>query len=131
MVEEVSPEALHERMEAGEDVQVVDIRPEHEYERGHVPGALNVPMDRFGSEIERREWGEDVVVACPIGQSSIQAARLLQSYEGVPQDARVASLEGGYRAWEYALETGSDSNPRADGDDAGDDAASADTGAPF
>ncbi|PSQ23006.1 rhodanese-like domain-containing protein [Halobacteriales archaeon QS_8_65_32] len=114
MVDEESTESLHERLEAGEEVQVVDIRSEREYEEGHVPGAVNVPMSRFASEIERHEWGEDVVVACPIGESSVQAARLLGSYEGVPDDARVASLEGGYRAWEYDLETGSGDNSESD-----------------
>ena len=114
MVEEVSPEALHERLEAGDDVQVVDIRPEAEYDRGHVPGALNLPMDRFAVGIEDVEWGEDVVVACPIGKSSVQAARLLGSYEDVADEARVASLDGGYRAWEYDLETGSDANAGTD-----------------
>jgi rhodanese-related sulfurtransferase len=133
MVDEVDSETLHERLEAGEDVQIVDIRPEAEYERGHIPGALSVPMSRFGTEIETQEWGEDVVVACPIGKSSIQAARLLQSYEGVPENASVASLEGGYRSWEYDLETDSDTN---DTDTAGseDDARNAqesDIDAPF
>lgn len=115
MVDEESPESLHERIEAGDEVQVVDIRSEREYAQGHVPGALNVPMGRFASEIEDHDWGEDIVVACPIGESSIQAARLLGSYEGVPDEARVASLEGGYRAWEYDLET--DSGTDTDGTD--------------
>jgi rhodanese-related sulfurtransferase len=128
MVEEVSPEALRERLEADEGVQVVDIRPEREYERGHVPGALNLPMDRFATGIEEIEWGKDVVVACPIGESSIQAARLLDSYEGVPETARVASLEGGYRAWEYDVET--DSGVETDGND-GVDAEEHDFDAPF
>ena len=135
MVEEESPASLHERLEGGDDVQVVDIRSEREYEQGHVPGAVNVPMSRFASEIERHDWGDDVVVACPIGESSIQAARLLQSYEGVPDDARVASLEGGYRGWEYDLETGSgsdsaDSESQAD-DDTDTSTAETDVDAPF
>ena len=128
MVEEEPPESLYERIEAGDDVQVVDIRSEREYTQGHVPGALNVPMSRFASEIERHDWGDDVVVACPIGKSSIQAARLLGSYEGVPDDARVASLKGGYRDWEYDLETSSDADTGAD-TDAGTEGRGAD--APF
>jgi rhodanese-related sulfurtransferase len=137
MVEEVDSETLHERLEAGAGVQVVDIRPEAEYERGHITGALSVPMSRFGTEIENQEWGEDVVVACPIGKSSIQAARLLQSYEGVPENASVTSLEGGYRGWEYDLETGSDTDGTdatgADGPDADDTepAEERDVDAPF
>lgn len=104
MVEEVSPEEVNERIENGEDVQVVDIRPERAFERGHVPGAENVPYHRFTSELDEREWGDDIVVVCPEGKSSQQAARLLESFEGVAADARVANLTGGYQAWEYDLE---------------------------
>ncbi|SDR20114.1 rhodanese-like domain-containing protein [Natronobacterium texcoconense] len=109
MVEEIPPEELKEKLENGEDVQVVDIRSEPEYERGHVPGAINVPMNELPSRIDEYDWGDEVVVACPIGQSSIQAARLIGSYEDVDADA-VASMAGGYREWEYDLESGSESD---------------------
>lgn len=105
MVEEITPEALRERLAAGEDVQVVDIRPREQFERGHIPGAVSLPLDRFAAEIDSYDWDEEVVVACPIGESSVQAARLLSAYEGVPEDARIASLAGGYREWEYELES--------------------------
>jgi rhodanese-related sulfurtransferase len=104
MVEEISAERLHERLAAGERVQVVDIRPEPAYERGHIPGAENVPFDRFTQVVDEYDWGEEIVVACPLGKSSLQAARLLESYEGVADGARVVNLVDGYRAWEYDLE---------------------------
>lgn len=104
MVEEISATDLHERLAAGEDVQVVDIRPREAYESGHIPGADNVPFDEFTGEIDARDWHDDIVVVCPLGKSSLQAARLLEAFEGVPEDARVANLVGGYEDWEYDLE---------------------------
>jgi rhodanese-related sulfurtransferase len=104
MVEEIGPGELHARLENGADVQVIDVRPEREFRRGHVPGAENVPIRRFARAVEDHEWGDDIVVVCPIGESSLQAARLLEAYEGVPEDARIANLTGGYRDWEYELE---------------------------
>lgn len=104
MVEEITASELRERLAAGEDVQVVDIRPREAYDAGHIPGAESVPFDEFTTEIDTREWRDDIVVACPIGQSSRQAARLLEAYEGVPEDARIANLDGGYEAWVYDLE---------------------------
>ena len=106
MVEEMSPAELKERLDDGADVQVVDIRQPDSFEEGHIPGATNLPMDRLAREIDDHEWGDAVVVACPIGQSSRQAARLLESYEGIDDDTRVANLDGGYEAWDYDLEPG-------------------------
>jgi rhodanese-related sulfurtransferase len=106
MVEEMSPAELKERLDDGADVQVVDIRQPDSFEEGHSPGARNLPIDRFAREVEDHAWGEEVVVVCPVGESSLQAARLLESYEGVGEDARVANLSGGYEEWDYALESG-------------------------
>jgi rhodanese-related sulfurtransferase len=119
MVEEMDPETLAGKLEAGEAVQVIDIRSPGEFARGHVPGAINVPFATLVQEIESVEWDDEIVVACPIGQSSQQAAKLIESYEGVSDDSRVYNLTGGYRAWDGTLETaGSEDEPGSDGVDA-------------
>lgn len=105
MVEEREPDEVKAALEAGEDLQIVDIRQPDEYAGGHLPGAVNLPLGRLPAEVQDYEWGDDILVVCPVGESSIQAARLLQSYEGVDTNARVASLAGGYAAWDDELET--------------------------
>jgi rhodanese-related sulfurtransferase len=111
MVEELSPEAVKERIEEGE-TQVVDIRPPEQFERGHIPGAINIPLSQLPASVADVEWGDDVVCACPVGQSSVQAAKLIQSFEEVDDDATVASMAGGYREWEYELEDGETPGPQ-------------------
>ncbi|MFA1610866.1 rhodanese-like domain-containing protein [Halobellus rubicundus] len=108
MVEEITTEELHERIESGDPPQIIDIRNPDQYERGHIPGAINVPMHELPGRIDEIDWGDDVVVACPIGQSSVQAARLIGSYEDVEDAANVRSMAGGYQAWEYDLESGAE-----------------------
>lgn len=109
MVAEIDPDELHAQLDRGEDVQIIDIRHERSFADGHIRGAENIPFDRFAREIENHEWGDEIVVACPMGESSVQAARLLESYEGVDDAATVANLRGGYQAWEYELETDTES----------------------
>ena len=106
MVEEVTAERLQERLAAGDPVQVVDVREPEAFREGHVPGAINVPFPEFPERIGEVEWADDVVLVCPVGRSSRQAGRLLESYEGVDLDARIANLSGGYEEWSYDLETG-------------------------
>ncbi|QHS16280.1 rhodanese-like domain-containing protein [Halopenitus persicus] len=104
MVEEISPEDVESKLD-DEDVQIVDIRGPGQFKRGHIPGAINIPMSDLPSRIDEHEWGDEIVVTCPIGQSSVQAARLISSFEAVDDDARVASMAGGYREWDGELET--------------------------
>lgn len=104
MVEEVSPETVKAKLDS-EDVQIIDIRPAEQFEAGHIPGAINVPFHELVSRISEIDWKEEVIVACPIGQSSIQAARLIQSYEGVGSQISVASMAGGYEDWDFPLES--------------------------
>ncbi len=104
MVEELTPEQVYERVEKGE-IRVVDTRSEPQFRRGHIPGAINLPLTELPVRVEEVDWNDtDVVCACPIGQSSIQAAKLISSYEGVDDDVSVMSMAGGYREWEFELE---------------------------
>lgn len=111
MVGEVTPVEVKEKLD-DENAQIIDIRQPGEFEHAHIPGAINVPMTELPKRIDEIEWSDDVTVVCPIGESSVQAARLIGSYEGADADA-VRSMKGGYSEWEYELETGAveSSNP--------------------
>ncbi|WP_435098912.1 rhodanese-like domain-containing protein [Halarchaeum sp. P4] len=120
---EITPADVKELIEDETDVRVVDIRPPGAYAQGHIPGSENVPFPRLTQSVERFDGAERVVTVCPHGQSSVQAANLIASYEGLAADATVESMAGGLTAWEWDLE-------RADGGDA-DDGPDARPDAPF
>jgi len=106
MVEEITPTELQAKLAAGEDVQVVDIREERAFAAGHIPGAENVPFHEFTTAVAERDWADEVVLACPVGQSSVQAGRLLESHEAIDEGTTVASLAGGYEEWDGELADG-------------------------
>lgn len=104
MDEEISAAELHDLLESG-SVRVVDIRSPASFARGRVPGSENVPFAELTARIEEFTGDDHVVTVCPHGKASVQAARLIGSYEGFEGD--VASLEPGIEGWaeEYDLET--------------------------
>jgi rhodanese-related sulfurtransferase len=102
MVDEIDAEELKKRIDKDDAPQIIDIRNPENFSEGHIPGAENVPFPEITQKVDEQDWSDDVVVACPIGQSSEQAARLIESYEGF--DGKIANLEGGYRDWDYELE---------------------------
>lgn len=102
MVKQVSAEELKEKIDSGDDVQIVDIRNDQHFSEGHIPGSENVPFVDLTTSIDSYDWGDDIVVVCPIGESSEQAARLIESYEGGADE--VGNLADGIRNWPYELE---------------------------
>jgi len=100
---EIEPDAVGELLD-DDGVRVVDIRSAAAFRRGHIPGSENVPFDRLTGEAEQFAGAERVVTVCPHGKASVQAARLLGSYEGL-SDAVVESMAGGLEAWEGELAT--------------------------
>lgn len=59
----LSPEELEKRLER-DDVLVLDVRPEEEYEAGHIPGARSIPVDRLEEQLEDLPNDKDIVAYC-------------------------------------------------------------------
>lgn len=47
----VQPDAARDWLKQG--ARVIDVRSEGEFKGGHLPGAVNIPLDRLGAEIAR------------------------------------------------------------------------------
>lgn len=76
---------------------VIDVRTPGEYTSGHLPGALNIPLDHIRRAVpELRHAAErgDVLVVCASGARSEKARELL-ARQGVP----TSTLAGGTGAW--------------------------------
>lgn len=75
---DVSGAEARRLIEAG--ARLVDVRTPEEFAAGHLPGAINLPvqeLERRMVELEPQE--RPVVVYCRSGSRSADAARLLQS----------------------------------------------------
>ncbi|MEV4281491.1 rhodanese-like domain-containing protein [Actinoplanes xinjiangensis] len=81
---------------SGFDGVLLDVRSPGEYAGGHLPGAVNVPLDEVEA-VAARYAGQNVVTVCHSGARSLAAARLLSA-----AGARVQSLTGGTEAWRQA-----------------------------
>jgi len=108
---EIGTEELRELVEA-EDARVIDIRSPAAFRRGHIPGSENVPFPSLVDSVEQFDDAERVVTVCPKGKSSVQAARLIASYEGF--SGRVESFEPGLSGWDGPL---ADESPEASPDE--------------
>ncbi|MFD1068186.1 ArsR/SmtB family transcription factor [Oceanobacillus locisalsi] len=76
----VSFEELNKRMEKGE-VLLLDVRPKEEYENGHIPGAVSIPVEELEEKLSSLPANQDVVAYCrgPYCLMSVEAVELLKS----------------------------------------------------
>ncbi|ANP50157.1 rhodanese-related sulfurtransferase [Streptomyces griseochromogenes] len=82
------------------ELTVIDVRTPGEYASGHLPGALNIPLDRVRRALPELRYVAGrggVLFVCASGARSENAARLLAG-QGVP----AATLAGGTGAWAAA-----------------------------
>mgnify|MGYP000436378581 CR=1 FL=1 len=101
---EISPEDVEASLESEDRPRIIDIRSPGAFAQGHIPGSVNVPFGDLPDRIEEFADAEHIVTVCPHGKASVQAARLIGSYEGTA-DATVKSMIGGLEAWEGELVT--------------------------
>ena len=97
-LEPISREELRARSEKGL-VTVLDVRPVEEYESGHIPGAINMPLKDIEKCIEDLPSGEEVIAYCrgPYCVLAFEAVAKLRE-KGI--GAR--RLEEGYPEWKAA-----------------------------
>jgi len=92
-VAEIDPQSLRKR--SGDGVQVVDVRSPDEWRRGHLPGAIHIPLALLPDRIGELDASAPIVMQCQGGGRSSIATSLLQS-RGL---SNVSNLAGGYDAW--------------------------------
>ena len=80
-------------------VTVLDVRPAEEYAAGHVPGALNVPLDKLESYLSRLPKRKEVIAYCrgPYCLMSFEAVEKLRK-----RGWRARRLENGLPEWRAA-----------------------------
>jgi len=79
-MEGVDREALLERVRRGE-VVVLDVRPSEEYQAGHIPGALSVPLKELESRLEGLPADQEIVAYCrgPYCMLAVEAVERLRA----------------------------------------------------
>jgi rhodanese-related sulfurtransferase len=94
----VSPEALKQRLSAGEKITIVDVRPTVLFKSGHIPDAINIPASLVPGK-QLPPLGHVVVYDEGLGHDTARAAAAaLGAKSGITAEA----LEGGLAAWEQS-----------------------------
>jgi rhodanese-related sulfurtransferase len=94
-IREIASSELKSRIEAGDAVEIVDIRSEMEIAQGVLPSAQHLPMHLIPLKMNDLPKDRDVILYCRSGARSYQACAYL-AQQGV---ANVFNLRGGIIDW--------------------------------
>jgi rhodanese-related sulfurtransferase/biotin operon repressor len=96
--EPVPPSELLDRARRGL-VTVLDVRPPEEFASGHVPGALNIPVEQLARRLRDLPKGREVIAYCrgPFCLMSFEAVQLLRK-KGI----KARRLQDGMPEWRTA-----------------------------
>ena len=81
-----------------DNVLVLDVREQWEYDEGHIPGVTLIPMGEVPDRLSEIPTDKEVIVTCRSGNRSGQVTEYLRQ-EGFDN---VHNMEGGIVAWEAA-----------------------------
>jgi NADPH-dependent 2,4-dienoyl-CoA reductase/sulfur reductase-like enzyme/rhodanese-related sulfurtransferase len=91
---QVTVSELVEQQKSGRIQAVVDVRGADEFARGHLPGAVNIPVDELRGRLAEVPPGL-IAVNCQVGMRGYLATRILMAAK-----RDVVNLSGGYQAWQ-------------------------------
>jgi sulfur-carrier protein adenylyltransferase/sulfurtransferase len=95
-MEEISSTELKKRLDAGDDLQIIDVREDNEVALGTIPNAKHIPLAQVLGRMNELEPDRETVVYCKMGGRSARAIDALQR-SGFP--GKLINLRGGIIGW--------------------------------
>lgn len=89
---QMSTDTLAARMR---DVTILDVRRNDEWDEGHIPGAIHIPLGTLSARLNEIPRDKEVAVHCQGGTRSAIATSILQK-NGIP----ASNISGGFGEWQ-------------------------------
>src|SRR5437870_2679987 len=95
-MEEITATELKQRLDNGDDIQIIDVLEPHEYEIGQIPNSKLIPLGQVLNRMNEIDADRETVVHCKMGGRSAKAIDALQrsGFQG-----HLINLKGGITAW--------------------------------
>ncbi len=98
---DIDPPVLKARLDAGEPLQLIDVRDPVEQQVSALPGALVIPLERLGHRLKELDPQVEYILFCRTGVRSARGVRQMAA----AGFQRVKNLRGGLNAWADQVDT--------------------------
>ena len=93
---EISATELKERLDKGDDIQIIDVREANEVEVAKLPNTVHIPLAQVINRMSEIDPNRETVVHCKMGGRS---ARAIQALKQSGFTGNLLNLKGGITAW--------------------------------
>ena len=95
-MQEMTATELKQRLDNGEDIQIIDVREPLEYQYARIPNSVHIPIGQVLNRMSEIDPERETVVHCKMGGRSAHAIEALTraGFKG-----NLTNLKGGITAW--------------------------------
>jgi rhodanese-related sulfurtransferase len=98
---EITVSELKKRLDAGDDIQLIDVRQPDEYAFASIEGAKLIPLGEVPGRMDEIDPSRETVVHCKMGGRS---ARAIEFMERAGFKGKLSNLVGGITAWSNEID---------------------------
>jgi adenylyltransferase/sulfurtransferase len=95
-MQEITATELKQRLDAGDDLQIIDVREQKEHDFARIEGATLIPVAEVVKRMSEIDPTRETVVHCRGGGRSAQA---IQALKQAGYTGNLSNLKGGITAW--------------------------------
>lgn len=100
-MQEITVTELKAKLDAGEDIQLIDCRQPDEFAFANIQGAKLIPLGEIVNRMNEIDPERETVVLCKMGGRSARAIQALKHYGF---SGSVSNLVGGITAWSNEID---------------------------
>ena len=100
-MKEITVQELKQKLDSQADVQVIDVREQHEFDLVNI-GAELIPMGTIMDNLDKLSRDKELIIHCRSGGRSGQVVQALEQMHGF---TNAYNLKGGILAWAAEIDT--------------------------
>src|SRR5882672_1098013 len=93
---EITATELKQRLDNGDDIQIVDVREAFEVQIAQIPNTVHIPLGEVVSRMAEIDPNRETVVHCKGG---VRSARAIEALQRSGFTGHLVNLHGGIMAW--------------------------------
>jgi adenylyltransferase/sulfurtransferase len=95
-MEEITATELKQRLDNGDDIQIIDVREEDEYNIARIPNTALIPLGQVVQRMDEIDSSRETVVHCKGG---VRSAKAIEALTRSGFTGKLINLKGGIMAW--------------------------------